>query len=110
LLRDKQAVLQELLVLRCARGERQALEELIQGWQDRLFYFLRRLVPTEEDAWDVLQQTWLRVLRGICTLKEPDTEPSRSDKLHAFCCILDRFLLIVSRDQIVLQPEAECPW
>jgi RNA polymerase sigma-70 factor (ECF subfamily) len=73
--RDKQAVLQELLVLRCARGERQALEELIREWQDRLFYFLRRLVPTEEDAWDVLQQTWLRVLRGIRTLKEPDRLP-----------------------------------
>lgn len=75
LLREKQAVLQELLVLRCARGERQALEELIQQWQQRLFYFVRRLVATEEDAWDVLQQTWLRVLRGIHTLKEPDRLP-----------------------------------
>lgn len=75
MLRDKQAVLQELLVVRCGRGDRQAFDELIQQWQERLFYFVRRLVATEEDAWDVLQQTWLRVFRGIRTLREPDRLP-----------------------------------
>jgi hypothetical protein len=68
LARDKDAILQELLVLRCRRGERRALDELIAGWQGRLFYYIRRLVGSEEDAWDVLQQTWMKVFKGIKTL------------------------------------------
>jgi RNA polymerase sigma factor (sigma-70 family) len=73
--REKQAILQELLVLRCQRGERQAFDELIRLWEGRLFYFVRRLVGSEEDAWDVLQQTWVRVLKGIKTLREPNRLP-----------------------------------
>jgi RNA polymerase sigma-70 factor (ECF subfamily) len=68
---DKDLIYQELLVLRCQRGERDALEELVAKWERRLFYFLRRLGADEQDAWDHLQQTWLKVLRGIARLKEP---------------------------------------
>ncbi len=73
--RDVLAIRQELLVVRCQRGERAALDELIRQWESRLFYYVRRLVASEEDAWDVLQQTWIRVLRGINTLKAPDRLP-----------------------------------
>ncbi len=73
--RPKQAILLDLLVLRCQRGERQAFEELIRLWEERLFYYIRRLVESEEDAWDVLQQTWVRVLRGIKTLRDPARLP-----------------------------------
>ena len=69
--RTKEAIYDELLVLRCRRGERAALEELVRTWEKRLFYFIRRLVDTEPDAWDVLQQTWLRVLAGIGRLRDP---------------------------------------
>jgi RNA polymerase sigma-70 factor (ECF subfamily) len=67
--------LQELLVLRCKRGERQALGELIGYWEDRLYYYVRRLVATEEDASDVLQQTWIRVIKGIKSLDDPERLP-----------------------------------
>jgi RNA polymerase sigma-70 factor (ECF subfamily) len=70
--RDRQAILQELLVLRCQRGESSAFDALIRQWEKRLFYFIRRLVASEEDAWDVLQQTWIRVLKGIKRLNAPD--------------------------------------
>jgi RNA polymerase sigma-70 factor (ECF subfamily) len=73
--RRKEAVQQELLVLRCQRGERAALDELIRHWETRLFYYVRRLVASEEDAWDVLQQTWVRVLKGIKTVSAPDRLP-----------------------------------
>jgi RNA polymerase sigma-70 factor (ECF subfamily) len=49
--------LQELLVLRCKRGERQAFGELVSRWESRLLYYVRRLVASEEDAWDVMQAT-----------------------------------------------------
>ena len=69
--RDKDAIYQELLALRCGRGDRAALEELVVCWEKRLYYFIRQLVDDEQDAWDILQQTWLRVLRGIGSLKDP---------------------------------------
>ncbi len=69
--RTAETIYQELLALRCRRGEKAALEELVRTWEKRLLYFVRRLVDTEQDAWDVLQQTWLRVLSGIGALREP---------------------------------------
>lgn len=75
LTRDKRTIVQELLVLRCQRGDRQAFDELIREWEQPLFYFVRRLVATEEDAWDVLQKTWMQVVRGIKTLHAPARLP-----------------------------------
>jgi RNA polymerase sigma-70 factor, ECF subfamily len=69
--RDQDAIYQELLVLRCQRGDVAALEELVRTREKQLHYFLRQLVKNEQDTLDILQQTWLRVLRGIRSLKDP---------------------------------------
>jgi RNA polymerase sigma-70 factor, ECF subfamily len=71
--RDQDAIYQELLALRCRRGDQAALEELVRTWEKRLHYFIRQLVSHEQDARDILQQTWLRVLRGIRSLKDPQS-------------------------------------
>jgi RNA polymerase sigma-70 factor (ECF subfamily) len=76
LARDKKAILLELLVLRCKRGEKQAFDELIRRWEGRLFYYVRRLVASEVDASDVLQQTWIKVLKGIKALDDPQRLPT----------------------------------
>jgi RNA polymerase sigma-70 factor, ECF subfamily len=76
LARDKQSILQELLVLRCKRGDKQSFDELIRQWEQRLHYFVRRLVASEEDAWDVLQQTWIKVFKGIKRLDDPQRLPT----------------------------------
>ena len=67
--RDK--IYQQLLALRCRRGDADAWRELIALWQPRLFYYIRRLVSQESDAWDVLQQTWLGAYQSIRTLSDP---------------------------------------
>ena len=72
---EKQAVYYELLVLRCQRGQKQALEELVRSWEKRLFYYVRRLVDDEQIAWQVLQETWVKVLQGINRLREPRKLP-----------------------------------
>ena len=69
--RDKEGVARELLALRCRRGDRAALEELIRTWEPRLLYFIRRLVRDEAHAWDILQETWMRVVKGISSLSDP---------------------------------------
>jgi RNA polymerase sigma-70 factor (ECF subfamily) len=72
---DTDRIRQELLVRRCQNGERRALEELVRTWEKRLFFYIRRLLPDEQDAWDTLQETWLKALRGLHTLRDPDTLP-----------------------------------
>jgi RNA polymerase sigma factor (sigma-70 family) len=72
----KDAIYCELLVLRCQRGQKDALEELVSSWEKRLFYYIRRLIDDEQTAWQVLQETWLKVLPGIRKLREPRKLPA----------------------------------
>ena len=69
--RDKETVARELLAVRCRRGDRTALEELVRLWERRLLYFIRRIVRDDADSWDVLQKTWIKVLSGIGSLHDP---------------------------------------
>jgi RNA polymerase sigma-70 factor (ECF subfamily) len=73
----RDAIYDELLVLRCRQGERAAVDELLRRWERRLLYYVRRLVDDDEhDAWDVLQQTFLQAVRKLHTLREPRTLPA----------------------------------
>lgn len=73
---EKQAIYYELLVLRCQQGQKEAFEELVRNWEKRLFFYVRRLVDDEQDAWQMLQQTWVKVLRGIKKLRQPRKLPA----------------------------------
>ena len=73
---EKQAIYYELLVLQCRRGQKDAFEELVRIWEKRLFYYIRRLVDDEQDAWQILQETWVKVLQGIRKLRQPKKLPS----------------------------------
>lgn len=73
---DKEAIYYELLVLRCRQGQKHAFEELIRMWEKRLFYYIRRLVDDEHDAWQILQETWVKVMRSIRKLREPRKLPA----------------------------------
>ncbi len=68
---DVRQLREELLVLRCQLGDRVAYNELVERWEPKLLYYLRRLVPQEADAWDALQRTWLAVFRDVRRLNEP---------------------------------------
>jgi RNA polymerase sigma-70 factor (ECF subfamily) len=62
----------ELLVLRCQQGDRQALEELVRHFEKRLYYYIHRLVDDEHDVWNILQDTWLKVIRSMGHLRQPN--------------------------------------
>ena len=61
---------QELLAIRAKRGDKEAFEEIVRTFERRLFYYVRRLVESDEDAWDVLQETWVKAFRGLGSLRE----------------------------------------
>jgi RNA polymerase sigma-70 factor (ECF subfamily) len=73
---DKQLIESELLVIRWQRGDRAAFEGLVKLWERSLFYYLRRLVTSEADAWELLQETWLKVLRTLGSLRDPRAIPA----------------------------------
>ena len=60
----------ELLAVRCQLGERAAFEELIGRWNEPLWRYLRRLSSDDDTAAEMLQDVWLRVIRGISRLRD----------------------------------------
>lgn len=73
---DKELIYFELLALRCQRGDIGAIEELIHTFETRLFYYIRRLVNNEEDAWEILQETWLKIISSLNRLRNPKMLPA----------------------------------
>ncbi|MBN1974430.1 MAG: sigma-70 family RNA polymerase sigma factor [Sedimentisphaerales bacterium] len=72
---DKKAIYYELLILRCKRGQKEALEELVSNWEKRLFYYIHRLIEDEQEAWSILQEVWVKVLQNIKRIREPRKLP-----------------------------------
>lgn len=68
---DGNALYQQLLVVRSQLGDRAAMEELVGLWERRLLYYIRRLLSADEDARQVMQEVWLKVLSSIGSLHDP---------------------------------------
>jgi RNA polymerase sigma-70 factor (ECF subfamily) len=58
-----------LLVLLTQSGDRDAFRSLVDRYDRRLLYFVRRIVNDEEDAYDVVQAVWLFVHRKLRSLR-----------------------------------------
>ncbi len=65
-----------LLVLRYRGGDDGALTDLVAIWERRLYYYIRRLVDSEEDAWDLLQEVWCRVIRNLGGMRDDAAFPA----------------------------------
>jgi RNA polymerase sigma-70 factor (ECF subfamily) len=68
--RTSREIHDELLAIRCRQRDVAAWDELVTRWNDRLFYYLRRLIEDEQEATNVLQDVWLRAIRGIHSLRD----------------------------------------
>jgi RNA polymerase sigma factor (sigma-70 family) len=64
---------ERVLVLRCRIGDREALAELIGRFDRRLRYFIGHLADGPETIDDILQDTWLRVLAKLGTLRSVES-------------------------------------
>ncbi len=61
----------ELIAVRCLLGERAAFDELVERWYEPLALYTRSLLADDDEAADVLQDAWLRILRALPRLREP---------------------------------------
>lgn len=61
----------EWIALRCQSGEPDAFQDLVAAMERPLLYYAAKLLGSEERALDALQDTWVRVFRGIRKLQDP---------------------------------------
>jgi len=61
----------EILVMDCQSGNVEALDMLVSRWQKRLWTYAYRLIGDSEAAWDITQESWLGIVRGIRKLTDP---------------------------------------
>lgn len=61
----------EEAVLLAQQGDGQAFRTLVELYDRRLLYFIRRILGESEEAFDVLQEVWLRVHRNLHQLRSP---------------------------------------
>jgi len=71
--RTQEDIQDELLVLQCQDGDREALKLLITRWQPRLTRLAWRLTGEREASRDVVQEAWLAIVRGLRRLHDPAT-------------------------------------
>jgi RNA polymerase sigma-70 factor (ECF subfamily) len=64
-----QSIQDELLVLRCRAGAADALNTLLERWQEPLWRHAYRLTGEADAAWDVLQEALLVIARDITKLE-----------------------------------------
>jgi RNA polymerase sigma factor (sigma-70 family) len=68
---QNEQLVDELLVMECQDGSAKALEALVARWQERLWRYAYRLTGSTEGAWEVTQESWLGVIRGLTRLNDP---------------------------------------
>jgi len=61
----------EWIALRCQSGDKTAFEDLVAIMERPLLYYATCLTGSEDSGLDVLQDVWIKVLKGIRKLKDP---------------------------------------
>jgi RNA polymerase sigma-70 factor (ECF subfamily) len=68
---EHDAAYDEWLVIRCQLGERDAFDPLIARWHPALCRYASRVGGDRDRTGDIVQDVWLRVLRGLPALRDP---------------------------------------
>lgn len=62
----------ELLVVRCQLGEAAAFDELVARWHEPVWRWVSGVAGDPAAAEEIVQEAWLRILRGIGSLRQPE--------------------------------------
>ncbi|HUU20132.1 MAG TPA: sigma-70 family RNA polymerase sigma factor [Sedimentisphaerales bacterium] len=69
--RSVEQLVDEILVMDCQSGSVKALEILVSRWQKRLWRYAYNLTGDTEAAWDITQDSWLGIIKGLRKLHDP---------------------------------------
>ena len=69
--RSVEQLVDEILVMDCQRGSVKAMEMLVSRWQKRLWKYAYNMTGDAEVAWDITQESWLGIIKGLRRLHDP---------------------------------------
>ena len=69
--RPVEQLVDEILVMDCQSGSVKAMEMLVSRWQKRLWRYALNLTGDTEAAWDITQESWLGIIKGLRKLNDP---------------------------------------
>ena len=68
---DRGDIEDQILVMDAQDGDAGAMEKLVSRWQKRLWQHAFRLTVDQTAAWDITQQSWLGIIKGLRKLHDP---------------------------------------
>jgi RNA polymerase sigma-70 factor (ECF subfamily) len=70
MLKSRNQIYDELLILKCQAGDKTAFEELVERWEKRLWHYAYKVTGSDSAAWDIVQECWLGIIKGIRKLED----------------------------------------
>jgi RNA polymerase sigma-70 factor (ECF subfamily) len=70
--KDVAAILDEYLVVQSQLGDAEAFGHLVARWQPRFLRYARCFTANSEAAKDVAQESWLGIVKGLRSLRDPE--------------------------------------
>ncbi|MHC4681345.1 MAG: RNA polymerase sigma factor [Planctomycetota bacterium] len=61
----------QLLVMAARDGDAEAVKKLVSRWQKKLWRYVHRRTSNSQVTWDITQQCWLEIIKGIRRLNDP---------------------------------------
>jgi len=61
----------QFLVMAAQDGNEAALDKLVSLWQKKLWQYVFGLTTDVHASWDITQQTWLEIIKGLRKLHDP---------------------------------------
>ena len=55
----------QFLVMAAQHGNQEALDKLVSLWQKKLWHYVFRLTADVHVSWDITQQCWLEIIKGL---------------------------------------------
>jgi RNA polymerase sigma factor (sigma-70 family) len=83
---EQERIDDELLVLGSLQGDLGAFDALVGRWQKRLWQHAWRLTGNEEAAWDVMQESWIAISRGLPRLDDVGAFPAWAYRIVSHKC------------------------
>ena len=69
--RTPSSALDEFLIVQSQLGDSEAFTQLVERWHPRLLRHAYHLTQDREAAGDVAQESWMAIVRGMGSLRDP---------------------------------------
>lgn len=80
------SIAESLLVLQCIEGDARAFKVLVGRWQPRLLGYAERVTGDAQAARDVVQETWMAIIKGLPGLDDHDAFPKWAFRIASNKC------------------------